>query len=412
MTTLVEDVRKAINNLGGQATLRQIYGEVELIKDSPLPKSWQANVRQAIETHSSDSHVFQGKDYFRKIRKGIWALRDQEGIIKSLPTKHKNVEKKPKGILIPESFETVANYLRTIKEYREYSNPASSAWIEYLQEFFHIIGFSTEKQESRLFFLKNMGGNTTSKAIVVIVLPGEDFEEIIPGLKWETYLLFAANYYQTEWGILFNGLQLKVINYGGGKKQPAHFWPDLDGIIEYEKLDSFFTIYKVFSFIKDHVKELDRSHDTRRQTKVIPHKTEPNLKSLNWNTDTNIVHQFVESVLKKQFGDGFKKVGRSYIYESGSEIVYFQNSNVEKDQWWYRVLKNARQYLASSKKQTWLCLTNIPRKIVYIIPMKAVEEQARYSGWTRDELEITIYPLRSWWHQLKWNIQEYQIDFK
>ena len=207
-------------------------------------------------------------------------------------------------------------------------------------------------------------------------------------------------------------MQLKVYNYRGQIDQSPHFWPDLDGIIEHEKLDSFFTIYKVFSFIKGHEKGLDRRQNTRSMMKVLQKKPGPRLKLPNRSNEVDSVKQFVQLVLKQRFGDGFSKGGRGYMFESNSEVVYFQNSNVDKDQFWYRVLKNARQFLASSKKQTWLCLTNIPKKIVYIFPMKAVEEQARYSGWKRDELEITIYPQRSLWHQLKWDIEKYRYDFR
>jgi hypothetical protein len=120
------------------------------------------------------------------------------------------------------------------------------------------MGFITEKQESRLLFLKVMGGNNTPKAIVGIPFPGENFEEIVPGMKWETHLLFAASHYQIEWGILTNGLQLKIFNFGGQGDQPPLLWPDLDGIIEYEKLDSFFSIYEVFSFIKGDINKQPR----------------------------------------------------------------------------------------------------------------------------------------------------------
>jgi hypothetical protein len=412
MATYVEDIIQALKNLGGQAKLEQIYDEVNRIRTVPQTKNWKFNISGIIGNHCSDSTRFLGKEYFRKVDKGTYALSNQSGIKTPQVNAPIKVNRDYDLFSSSESFETISNILRTIQEYREYSNPASPSWIEYIQEIFHIMGFITEKQESRLLFLKDMGGNNTPKAIVGIPFSGENFEEIVPGMKWETHLLFAASHYQIEWGILTNGLQLKIFNFGGQGDQPPLLWPDLDGIIEYEKSDEFFKIYKVFSAIKGFKKGFDRGQDTRSRTKVIPDKPELRTKSPNWSTEVNGVQQFVESVLKKQFGDGFRKMGRSYMYESDSEIVYFQNSNVEKDQWWYRVLKNARQYLASSKKQTWLCLTNIPWKTVYIFPMKAVEEQARHSGWKRDELEITIYPQRSLWHQLKWNIEEYRHDFR
>src|SRR5690606_19133509 len=77
MATWVEDIEQALKNLGGQATLSQIYEEVKRIRKDPLPVTWKASIRERIEAHSSDSRNFKGKDIFRKVSKGTWALREQ-----------------------------------------------------------------------------------------------------------------------------------------------------------------------------------------------------------------------------------------------------------------------------------------------------------------------------------------------
>ncbi len=77
MATWVEDIVQALRNLGGQATLNQIYDEVKRIRTEPLPANYQASIRERIEAHSSDSASFKGKDFFRKVAKGVWALRKQ-----------------------------------------------------------------------------------------------------------------------------------------------------------------------------------------------------------------------------------------------------------------------------------------------------------------------------------------------
>jgi hypothetical protein len=206
-----------------------------------------------------------GKDYFRKVGKGTYALCDQAGIKTRPVDAPDKADRAHNPFPLPESFETISNILRTIKEYRDYSDPASSEWIEYIQEFFHVMGFSTEQQESRLLLLRDMGGSLTPNAIVGIVRPGENFEEIIPGVKWESYILFAAHYYQIEWGILTNGLQLKVFHYGGQKDQ-SHFWSDVEGIIQHEKLDSFFQIYKIFSSVKG---DTDKQPQVNHKPKAV-----------------------------------------------------------------------------------------------------------------------------------------------
>lgn len=254
MATMVEDVIKALNNLGGRATLSEIYAEVERIRITPLSQSWQATIRQAIEFHSSDSHVYKGKDLFCKIAKGTWALREYPVSPSHLPIKSK-ISGKPKNVSkIPESFETISNMLKTIKQYREYYLPTSPSWSEYIHEFFHVLGFSTEIIDSRKYFLKDMGENTRRKAVVYFVLPGEDFENL-PGLTWEHLLLLETNFNQLDWGILTDGLQLKVFNYGSQKSQFPYFWPDLDEIIEKQTVVRFFEIFKIFSMIKVETKD-------------------------------------------------------------------------------------------------------------------------------------------------------------
>jgi hypothetical protein len=247
---MVEDIVQALRNLGGQATLGQIYDEVRRIRKAPLPGTWQASVRGRLENHSSDSIAFTGKNLFRKIDKGIWALRDPSSSVKPTRIREAEMPSRYQQYSPPESFDTFSNYLRTMKEYRDFTDPASPTWLDYVEELFHILGFSTEDKQSRLIMLAEMGGAGREIAIVGYVHPGENYEEIIPGLTWDAYLRFAAKYHRTEWAILTNGLQLKIANYGDDKSGPPHYWPDLDRMIREQRLDSFFAVCKVFSYMR------------------------------------------------------------------------------------------------------------------------------------------------------------------
>lgn len=251
MATYVEDIIQALKNLGGQARLEQIYDEVKRIRTVPQTKNWKFNISGIIGNHCSDSTRFLGKDYFRKVDSGTYALRDHVGENLPKPIQTAKKAREPHSFSMPESFETVFNTLRTIKEYRDYSDPASIAWTEYIQEIFHIIGFNTQQKDSRLFLLTDMGKDNTPKAIVAYNLPSESFEEILPELKWDYYLFLAANYHQVEWGILTNGLRIKVINFHTYKDSKPFFETDFDEIIKNEKSESFFALYKVFSNIKN-----------------------------------------------------------------------------------------------------------------------------------------------------------------
>lgn len=79
MATWIEDIVSALENLGGVASLQEIYGEVKKIRPAPHPKSFDATIRGAIERNSSDSKAHIGsKDLFFSVHglgAGIWGLR-------------------------------------------------------------------------------------------------------------------------------------------------------------------------------------------------------------------------------------------------------------------------------------------------------------------------------------------------
>jgi hypothetical protein len=79
MPSWSEDIESALSNLGGLATLSDIYSEVKRIRSSPHPRSFEATIRGAIERNSSDSKAFSsGNDLFFSVHglgAGIWGLR-------------------------------------------------------------------------------------------------------------------------------------------------------------------------------------------------------------------------------------------------------------------------------------------------------------------------------------------------
>lgn len=252
MATWVEDIIQALRNLGGQATLTQIYDEVRRIRQSPLPKRWQHIIQDTIYQRSSDTQKFQGNDLFQKAGKGVWALRGYIG--QASPARkasaHPRRQVSFQNFLPPESLEEIANTLHTIKQYRDYQSPGSATWKEYIKEFFQVLGFTTEEINPRLYTLDVMGSNHTPEAVLVIVNPGENFTEIVPGLPWDSYCFLAAQYYRVRWGILTNGIQLRVINYQDAEELEPLYWQDIDQIICDEQIDTFCSVYKVFSYIK------------------------------------------------------------------------------------------------------------------------------------------------------------------
>ena len=71
---------QALRDLGGEASLAEIYKRIETIHPGPLSKAWQATVRNRIESYSSDSDNFAPArpDLFHCTRgkgQGQWGLR-------------------------------------------------------------------------------------------------------------------------------------------------------------------------------------------------------------------------------------------------------------------------------------------------------------------------------------------------
>jgi hypothetical protein len=252
MATWVEDIIQALKNLGGQATLTQIYDEVKRTRQSPLPKRWQHIIQDTIYQRSSDTQKFQGNDLFQKVGKGVWALRGYAGrtiSARKVPA-HPHRQVSFQNFLPPESLEEITNTLHTIKQYRDYQNPGSTTWKEYIKEFFQVLGFTTEEINPRLYTLDVMASNHTPEAVFVVVNPGENFAEIVPGLPWDSYCFLAAQFYRVRWGIITNGTQLRVINYQGAEELEPLYWQDIDQVICNEQIDTFCSVYKVFSYIK------------------------------------------------------------------------------------------------------------------------------------------------------------------
>jgi hypothetical protein len=62
-----DDVRSALQRLGGRASLFRIYKEVKAIRSAAgrsIPPSLEATVRRTLEDHSSDSENYRGQDLF------------------------------------------------------------------------------------------------------------------------------------------------------------------------------------------------------------------------------------------------------------------------------------------------------------------------------------------------------------
>ena len=78
--TWADDIYTGLQNLGGEAHLRDIYVEVRrirLVAGRSVPQEFEATIRQALESHCQTSSNFRGVERFEMVAKGsgLWRLK-------------------------------------------------------------------------------------------------------------------------------------------------------------------------------------------------------------------------------------------------------------------------------------------------------------------------------------------------
>ncbi|MDK2980281.1 MAG: hypothetical protein PWQ55_628 [Chloroflexota bacterium] len=85
--TWLDEVFQAFQSQSGPMRLKDIYAFIENNTSRELPESYQAIIRQVIETHSSDSQVFLDRgDFFHStegIGEGVWEMNTVDSSIVS-----------------------------------------------------------------------------------------------------------------------------------------------------------------------------------------------------------------------------------------------------------------------------------------------------------------------------------------
>jgi hypothetical protein len=266
VSKILDEILQALQNLGGQASSREIIDAVEQLRSTKLSEKERENFNTYLHVYSTRFKSPNGQPYFYKVGTGTWAITDGNYNV-AWDVSVDSPKKKQLFDTGAVSFETIVNCLRTIKEYRDYYDPLGSNWAEYIYEIFHVLGFNTESIDSRLFFLKEMG-TVTPEAIVLCSFPGEDSTSIAPGISWDSHLRFAASYLGVKWGILTNGLKLQVFNYGTSKNNPLLSWPDLDAIIRDQNMERFFSIYKTFSSFRSQIEGSQENEVARHKLRL------------------------------------------------------------------------------------------------------------------------------------------------
>lgn len=150
---------------------------------------------------------------------------------------------------ILESLPVIENWMNTIYEYLSYAQPNTPSWDEYFQAVYQVLGFTIQKVNQRIYELRNLSESAFPFAIVVSVNPGENFDVMVPGLNWSVFLSYAANYHQVEWGILFNGSEIKIYNLKRNDFALTFVTVNLRKILTDKQVDSFMNFCNILSVI-------------------------------------------------------------------------------------------------------------------------------------------------------------------
>lgn len=75
----LKEIIEVIAELGGEATLKDIYGHIKERGGMKTKGAWENTVRRTIYNHSNDCDGFKGKEIFYSVRglgDGIWGIYD------------------------------------------------------------------------------------------------------------------------------------------------------------------------------------------------------------------------------------------------------------------------------------------------------------------------------------------------
>jgi hypothetical protein len=132
-----------------------------------------------------------------------------------------------------------------------------------------------------------------------------------------------------------------------------------------------------------------------------------NLALAGPQTQSPDTDQFVSSILDNIAGNFRRRSRYRLMFESDSQLLYFQNFNKAWDRLWYRITEKPWKDLRGSEKDATVYFTSPAMGIFYAIPVKKIERKIKEMGWDRDYLEVNIDHSNNRWIELEWSIREF-----
>lgn len=146
------------------------------------------------------------------------------------------------------TYESIQNLFKTIKEYRDYANPNDeNSWKGYIIDFFQLLGFTMHQSYERIYTLKSIGSDSISSILIGLSLPQENSIKICNWLDWSYLLKIDADSRNLRWGIWTNGMEIKIFDLTRDDYTDVYCWMNIENIISDGLEDGFYQVHNIFS---------------------------------------------------------------------------------------------------------------------------------------------------------------------
>lgn len=173
----------------------------------------------------------------------------------------------------------------------------------------------------------------------------------------------------------------------------------------------------IFNFLRKHAEPLTDSPNSVLRRLLLGEKT-VKVDGRMAGRDLNIGRasqgsrgEFIDWVLRNKFSEQFN-IYSTYrmIYESDSQIVFFQNLNKgDSKNLWFHLRSKPLEIMRSSNKKAYVCLIIPADGYGYLIPLDEVDRHVSSTKWPRSYLEVNIDASDNRWRELDWKLDEYQV---
>jgi hypothetical protein len=106
-------------------------------------------------------------------------------------------------------------------------------------------------------------------------LPDEDItKKLSPWLNWIELLSLTASSMTIPWGILTNGMELRIYDFSLDKFAEKFYWANIEKIIGHSNDESFYSLYKILFFLRHqtdyaHGVETKKKPEVKKSTKPV-----------------------------------------------------------------------------------------------------------------------------------------------